>query len=454
VAISPWHTPAVLTWLQTILLERFGHLFILQIVADGKYLAMQLPGDERHITLTLEGSTFTRADSDLPCTNWYDSGDDWYTVMGPSIPAPGVSTLPFKLIEPTNYGWHIHYDILGLVYWMLARVEEIGRTDLDNHGRFPATSSHAFKHGYLDRPVVDEWLHVLGQLIQRQWPGIELKRHEFQMRVSHDVDQPSLYAFKPWKTIARMMVGHILKRRDPKAFFTAPYVKIATRNSLNKADPFNTFDWLMDVSERNGLKSTFYFICGRTDPAKDADYEIDHPVMRNLLRHIHSRGHEIGLHPSYNAVHDPVVIKKEFQNLTRVCLDEKIEQRQWGGRMHYLRCSFPSTILACSNAGLSYDASLGYADRPGFRCGTCFDYPGFDSVNNKTLNITIRPLIVMESTLIESPYLGLGVGVDALNIALSLKNSCKNVNGGFNILWHNSSLVSNSHRNMYLAVMS
>jgi hypothetical protein len=52
------------------------------------------------------------------------------------------------------------------------RVEEIGRTDLDNHERFPATSSHAFKHGYLDRPVVDEWLHLLGQVIQRQWPGV------------------------------------------------------------------------------------------------------------------------------------------------------------------------------------------------------------------------------------------------------------------------------------------
>ena len=62
-------------------------------------------------------------------------------------------------------------SFLGLTYWILARVEEIGRTDLDNRGRIPATASHAFKHGYLDRPVVDEWLHLLGRVIQRQWPG-------------------------------------------------------------------------------------------------------------------------------------------------------------------------------------------------------------------------------------------------------------------------------------------
>ena len=72
--------------------------------------------------------------------------------------------------------------------------------DLDSHERFPATASHAFKHDYLDRPVVDEWLHLLGQVIQQQWPDLEMKRHEFNISVSHDVDQPSLYAFKPWRS--------------------------------------------------------------------------------------------------------------------------------------------------------------------------------------------------------------------------------------------------------------
>ena len=61
-------------------------------------------------------------------------------------------------IEPRADRHVVHYDIIGLTYWMLARVEEIGRTDLDNHQRFPATSSHAYKYGYIDRPVVDEWL--------------------------------------------------------------------------------------------------------------------------------------------------------------------------------------------------------------------------------------------------------------------------------------------------------
>ena len=137
--------------------------------------------------------------------------------------------------------------------------------------------------GPLDCPVVDAWMRLLGQVIERRWTGIELKRNEFQICLTHDVDQPSMYAFKPWKTIVRMMAGHIFKRADPKAFMYAPYVKLATKDHLINADHYNTFDWLMNVSEANNLTSSFYFICGRTHPSLDADYELEHPVMRDLL---------------------------------------------------------------------------------------------------------------------------------------------------------------------------
>lgn len=49
----------------------------------------------------------------------------------------------------------------------------------------------------------------------------------------------------------------------------------------------------------------------------------------------------------------------------------------------------------------------------------------------------------MEGTIIESAYLGLGVGDKALNRILKLKDICYRVHGCFSLLWHNSSLVSN-----------
>ena len=85
-----------------------------------------------------------------------------HSILGEPLPAPGVVELPANLIEKHEGDYYVHYDIPGLIYFMLARVEEINRLDLDSHKRFPATSSHAYKHGYLD-PVVDEWLHCLGK---------------------------------------------------------------------------------------------------------------------------------------------------------------------------------------------------------------------------------------------------------------------------------------------------
>src|SRR5690606_37053476 len=139
----------------------------------------------------------------------------------------------------------------------------------------------------------------------------------------------------------------------------------------------NTFDWLMSVSEKNNLTSAFYFICGRTDESKDALYEPDHPIIKKIMLEIYKRGHEVGLHPSYNSYNNPEQIKSEAQRLKKVCKELGIKQSQWGGRMHSLRWSHPTTLQAWNDAGMSYDSTLGYADQPGFRCGTCHDYTGF-----------------------------------------------------------------------------
>lgn len=443
-----WCTTAALTWLQAILFERFGHAFFLQDTG-AQSVRLAYPGNSAAIELALNADTFSRTDSDLPCTIWNASIEGWDTAIAPKLPAPGSTSLPSPLIKQTATGFSIHYDILGLAYWMLSRQEEVGRTDLDEHGRFPATASHAYKHGYLERPIVDEWLHILGQVIQRTWPGIELKQHTFNMKVSHDVDGPSRYGFRSARGLVRAMAGDVLKRLDFKSAVLAPWVRMNSKAALHPADPANTFDWIMDVSEQHGLKSAFYFICGRTDASKDADYEPEHPAIRHLMRSIHARGHEIGLHPSYGSYQTTEIIVAEAARLKRIAQEEGISQSEWGGRMHYLRWEQPTTLQAWEQAGMSYDSTLGYADRPGFRCGTCFEYPAFDPVRCESLRLRIRPLIVMECTVISSSYMGLGCGKIALSKFAELKFTCKKVNGVFNLLWHNSQLLDDENKYLY-----
>lgn len=444
---------AALAWLQTILQERYGYRFTLQAPTGSADITLRLPGHERSITLVLDDATFIRADSDLPCTQWDAAAEGWRPALPDALPAPGVAQFPAPLITSTDNGWHIGYDILGLAYWMLTRQEEVGRTDLDEHERFPATSSHAFKHGYLERPVVDEWLHILGQVITRTWPGIALKEHQSSMKVSHDVDAPSRYGFRSTRSLVRAMGGDVLKRRDFRSAALAPWVRLRTRQRLHPADGYNRFDWIMDQSERHGLQSAFYFICGRTDAGHDADYEPEHPAIRHLMRRIHQRGHEIGLHPSYGTYQKPQLIRQEADRLRKVIAEEGIQQSAVGGRMHYLRWEQPTTLQAWSDAGLAYDSTLSYADRPGFRCGTCFEYPAFNPITQQALPLRVRPLVAMECTVMAPRYMGLGSGEAARAKFEQLKAACRAVGGTFTLLWHNSQFETATERALYAGLL-
>ncbi|RTZ42585.1 hypothetical protein EKL30_11740 [Candidimonas sp. SYP-B2681] len=340
-----------------------------------------------------------------------------------------------------------------MIYWMLSRQEEVNRSDLDSHQRFPATASHAYKHGYLERPVVDEWFVILAQVVHRLWPRLELIEHTFSMIPSHDVDTPARYGFTSFGRLLFTMAGDVVRRHKPIEALQAPRIWAGSKEMLHSADPFNTFNWIMDVSEQNGITSAFYFICGRTLRSRDANYDVRHPAIRDLMRRIHARGHEIGLHPSYNTYQKPDSIVTEAQELLSICTEEGIVQREWGGRMHYLRWQTPITLYGWEQAGMAYDTTLSYADRPGFRCGTCHEYPAFDPVADKALQLRIRPLIAMECTVMAPRYMNLGSDEAALKKFVELKETCRSVRGNFALLWHNTMLERKQDRILYKNVL-
>jgi len=443
---------AVMGWLSTILHERFSDALRLDPIQPG-WVCLSLPGSPVTIQIQSMFETFDQARSDLPCAHWAAARENWQPALGSDIPAPGISVLPEPLIERAPQGYLIHYDILGLAYWMMSRKEEVGRTDLDIHMRFPASASHASRHGYLERPIVDEWFHILAQVMMRAWPALPLAEHHFQTLVSHDVDGPSWYTFSTLPQLIRTIGGDLFIRHMPLRALKAPVVWAQARSRLHESDPANTFGWLMSTSEKRGLASAFYFICGRTDACMDAQYEPEHPAIRALMREIHSRGHEIGLHPSYNTFQQPSAIAAEAQRLDRICEEEAIDRPSWGGRMHFLRWETPTTLYGWEQAGAAYDSSLGYADRPGFRCGTCFEYPAFDPARYAPVNLRIRPLIAMEVTVMGSNYLGLGTGEAACAKFMQLKNACRAVNGNFTLLWHNSELETPECRALYTSIL-
>jgi len=446
------HSKSKLRWLNNILKERLHNNIQLNNSLDGS-IAISIEG-ESSIIVVESNKKFYKSDTlSISSSEWNFDNGEWIGVLGSTLPSPGYSKIEYPLIKKTELGYIIKYDILGLIYWMLSRLEEVGCEDLDNHDRFASTSSHAFKYGYLERPIVDEWLLILMQVIQRLWPKIKLKQHNFKLIVSHDVDISSRYIFQSAYKLARGMVSDIFKYGDYMSAFRAPWMRIRAHKRLPNKDPLNTFDWIMNQSDRYNLISSFNFIAGKTHPQTDADYQIEHPVIRHLMKHIHQRGHMIGLHPSYNTFKKPDLIISEANRLRLICSQEGIKQDLWGGRMHVLRWKHPLTLNGWEGAKMNYDSTLGYADHVGFRCGTCFDYPAFDPISDTQLNIRIRPLIAMDVTVTAKRYMGLGFGKSAYDKFNEVKSACRAVNGSFTLLWHNDKLITKNARELYVSLL-
>jgi hypothetical protein len=360
------------------------------------------------VELSLHGSALT-----VPDGLFAVSEEDWLT--------PG--SLPASPDETD--------DVFGTCFFLLTRYEELVVPDRDEHDRFRASSSTL----PLDRPLVNEHVERLWTRLEGTWPRLERRRREFRLLPSHDVDWP-------WPHRSRFLpvLGDLVRRHDPA---------LAARR-LGGANVFDTFDWIMERSEAAGVRSAFYFIAAQTAPEHDGVYSLDDPRIRGLLRRIHERGHEIGLHPSYGTFRDAEQTRRELERLQRVCAAEGIEQDRWGGRQHYLRWENPTTWRNWDEAGLAYDSSLGYSERPGFRCGVCWEFPVFDLQARRPLQLRERPLVVMEQAVLN----GLGLSGEAAAAELArLRESCRRHDGDFTLLWHNQRLASRAERRLYAGAL-
>ena len=364
------------------------------------------------------------------------------TLINPKIPIIyGQSPFDFP---KRNF---LPIDIFGSAFFMLTRYEEVVKPDRDEYDRFPATESLAYQEAFLDRPIINEYLEILWFYLKRLWPGITRKKRLFRIFPTHDVDIPYDYLLRPfWKIVLRVGAD-LFRRKDPilgiKNFSNWLKVNITGRN-----DPFDTFDWIMNQSEKAGLKSSFNFMtCVNTQ--FDYNYPLNDQNIQHLINRILSRGHEVGFHPSYSTALDDEIWTDEYLRLKTSFQEYKVK----GGRQHILHFRVPLTWLFWMENGLEYDSTLAFADRAGFRCGICYEYRPFDLEKRKVMSLFERPLIVMERTVIDERYMGFGRTKKAINYMIRLKKICQTCQGDFVFLWHNQRFVNSKEREMYKTLL-
>ena len=334
----------------------------------------------------------------------------------------------------------IYADIIAGAFFMLTRWEEYVNKTRDKHNRFPATESVAYKQGFLDRPIVNEYIEFLWSILMHLGYKGKRKEYKYEMTLTHDVDIPRLWW--SFKDFIKSIGGSLLKRKSISECL------MLLKFKLKGKDPFDTFDYLMNISESNNLKSHFFFMSGGTSN-KDNFYKVDHPKIKKLIAVIKKRGHYVGFHPSYNAYNNDTQFKKELLKLKEIT---KLEITT--GREHFLRFENPTTWQIWEDNNMQWDSTMTYHDKPGFRCGVCYEFPVFNILTRKQLNLIEKPLIVMEGSFITYQNISPTMMSDEIQ---NLVNKVKEFNGNFVFLWHNSAFnigKSKKYQHLYKTIVN
>ena len=336
------------------------------------------------------------------------------------------------IYSETDSSIQIPYDILTPSCVLLSRYEEFHSERHDEHGRFPYGRSLAEKYDMVEIPLVDEYAMLLRDWLCLYLPYIfEAVPRTPRIVPTHDID--ILYRFtgrfQAWKSI---LGRDLLINRSLSMVWESikSYRNWKIRPSL---DPYvEAIDEFLAQEEKRKLSSIFFFKATEKGHP-DATYDVQDPILHEVIRVIMAPDyHQIGLHGSYPSANDLQCLQKEKQNLSKLC-DEEVRI----SRQHYLRTFFaddPNSLDLWRNAGITDDYTLGFAERCGFRCGTCHPYPLYDVRHDKVTDIIEHPLIVMDGTLFD--YMKLSVE-DAGALTQRLKHRCLDVEGDFVILWHN-----------------
>lgn len=455
--------------------------YILSVLL-GDFLGLdwqRVPSDRTDISITLQGHS---GEIRMPDILLQTRDQDWLTPKSlPSQPLTvwdiGKLALPISLTDsklPIIYGEQnfgpcpvapgpsfstlVHYthrlpiDVFGSAFFMLTRYEEVVKPDLDEHGRFPAWASLAYQENFLERPIVDEYLEILWAAMNSLWPGLDRKKHEYKLILTHDVDWPFGAKGEPWKRVIRRFGGDFLVRRNPLIAACRMGAILLPGPAGERLDPNNTFNWIMDQSERIGVQSEFYFMAGKTSNY-DSGYDIYAPRIQRLLARIHKRGHIIGLHPSYSTLGSPNHLEKEAINL-RIAMEKAgVTQLLRNGRQHYLRWKADQSWLDWEKAGLEIDSSVGFSQYVGFRAGTCRCFTVWSLSESKKINLTEKPLIFMEGTLLSGKYMN-NLLTNVEKKVDELATAVKNIKGNMVVLWHNSMLSTADSRYLYKRIIN
>lgn len=344
-------------------------------------------------------------------------------------------------------------DLIGNLFFLITRYEENCSDSTDKHGRFRLENSVLRQDKLYLRPLVNEYLEILGLLLNYFDPSIKIKSHQYEQVITCDLDY---LRFPPQSTIGRKFLYFASSVRKTHSLRTAvPGLFSMLRSLVNgyRHDRYNRFEVLIRRCREMDSRFILYLMQNEKGSAMDGDYRLNSRVLFDTVKMVASYDKtDFGLHGSYDSYIDFSRLFSQKQAIENYLDGHGVMPPLKHSRQHYLRWKNRVTPSALSKAGFQTDSSLAFAETSGFRSSTCLPYPIFDLENRKTLSLIEIPLVLMDGSLTNPNYLGYSNANDALDYAWSIKDQCIRHNGQFTLLWHNSSLSTPLEKEIFLGL--
>lgn len=316
------------------------------------------------------------------------------------------------------------FDPFAAVFYMLSRYEEYEDYDGDQFGRFKASDSLAYLKGFLEVPVVDQWILELGEKICSRYPELSLKQREYRYLSTIDVDHAYAYKHRSFVRIIGGVLSDIIRLR---------FENLLRRLSVliaGKSDPYDSFATLQKLHEEYGVEACYFFLLAKYGK-NDKNISPENKSFQKLLKNIAEKN-KVGIHPGFNSNSKTELLDHELRNFKMIFgSDAKLS------RQHYLIFRLPDTFNLLVEKGIEEDFSMGFADHIGFRAGTSVAFPFYDLKSECRTKLICNPFMAMDVTM--TRYMGLSKS-EAIQRLEALRDEVKKVNGVFMTLWHNESL--------------
>ncbi|HQQ01357.1 MAG TPA: polysaccharide deacetylase family protein [Bacteroidales bacterium] len=313
------------------------------------------------------------------------------------------------------------FDAFASSFYMLSRYEEYLPCRKDIHGRFQAKESIAYREGFLDKAVVNHWAEMIVSILLKKFPDLQFHKTSYKYVPTIDVDLAYSYLHKGF---LRTLGGYI------KNLLHADFEEIKSRTQVlmgKERDPFDSFDSLQLLHSSYRLKPVFFFLFSDYGQF-DKNLSIYNPAFRTLIKRIADYA-IVGIHPSYASNKNPQKLKKEIEDLSK-CLHRQVTH----SRQHFLKLSLPETYRNLIHCGITDDYTMGFADQPGFRAGTCIPFPFYDLDLDTPTSLLIHPFIFMDGTL--KDYLKIPEN-QIVDFVKPYIEEVKRYSGTLITLWHN-----------------